>query len=177
MTVAGFEAQGLERDAELRRPTALGGVRGDPPHGIPVRVDVAAFVRHLRVGLGARGVSGEDETVAMIAERVEQHVEGVLAAGGEVLADVVDDNAGGRRVFAEDGDVEVVAVVGQAHFGLFTRGLTFERVGLDEAGGRRCQLPHGVVERAVDDHGRRRLHRRYLLAPIRRRDGCLSVCG
>ena len=98
---AAFEAQRLERDAQLRRP-AVGVARGrHGPHRVPTGVDVAPFVRDLRVRFRAGGVDDEDEAVPAIGKGVEDHLEAVLIAGGEVFADVVDDQAGRVRVVAE----------------------------------------------------------------------------
>ena len=116
------------------------------------------FVGDLRVGLRALRVGREDEAVAAIGKRIEQHLERVLIAAGEVLADLVDDDAGGIGVAAERADVEIVGVVGDAHFGDLGGRLAFVRIGLDEVRGRHRARPDLFVERAVDHDWRRCWH-------------------
>ncbi len=147
---ARLEAQRLERNAELGRPAFGPDPAGHPPDGVPVRVHVAAFVGDLRIGSGPLGVGAEDEAVAPIGEGVEQHLEGVLLGAGEVLADLVDDDAGRIGIAAQRADVEIVGVVGHAHFGGLAGRLALDRIGLHEAGGRHRGAPDGLVEHAVD---------------------------
>ena len=77
----------------------------------------------------------------------------------KILADVVDDDAGGIGVVADDADVERVAIEGEADFGQLGRRLSFVRLGLEEsAAGRRGR--HTVfVERAVERDWRARFDR------------------
>ena len=169
MPVARLEAQRLERDAELGRPALGGGRRGHPPDGVPVRVDVAALVGDLGVGAGAGGVGREDEAVAAVGEGVEQHLEGVLLGAGEVLVDVVDDDAGRLGIAAARADVEELVVEGDVHLGGLGGRLAFQRVRLHEGVGGRRRLPDGVVEHAVDDDRRGGAHGGERAAAVARR--------
>ncbi len=171
MSVARFETQRLEGDPELGGPALGRGRRGHPPHGVPVRVDVATFVGNLRVGAGAAGVGREDEAVTAIGEGVEQHLEGVLLGAGEVLADVVDDDGGGIGITAPRADVEELVVEGDIDFGGLGRRKPFARIRLDERVGRRGRLPHRVVENAVHRDRRRRAHGGERAPPVVRRHG------
>ena len=128
------------------------------------RPSLAICVSDSRAG----GVGGEHEAVAAIGEGVEDHLEAVLLAGREVLADVVDDQHRRRRVVADDADVERVAIVGDAHLGELGRRLPFVRLGLDEVVCRLRGAPRLFVERAVDRHRRARLDRADLPAAIGR---------
>ena len=170
---AALEAQRLERNADLGRPAARVAPGRDRPHRVPAGVDVAPFVGNLRVGLRAGGVGHEDEAVAAIGEGVEDHLEGVLLAGDEILADVVDDHAGGIGVVADDADVERVAIEGEAHLGQLGGGLPFVRLGLDESGRAAAVAPDLFVEGAVE-HDRRQ---RTATAPtVRRPSGdCIGI--
>ena len=174
---APLEAQRLERDADLRRPPGRIPLRGHGPHRVPARVDVPPFVRDLRVRFGARRIHDEDEPVAAIGERVEDHLEAVLLAGREVLADVVDDERGRRRVVADDADVERVVVVGDAHVGQLGRRLPFMRLGLHEVAGRLRRAPHLFVERAVERDWRARFRRAHHPAAIGRLELQRGVSG
>lgn len=93
LAVARLEPQRLERDAKLRGPAVRTTPSLNPPDRVSIGVDVAAFVRHLGIRLGASGVGREHEAVAPIGERVEEHFEDVLVASDEVLANLVDDDA------------------------------------------------------------------------------------
>ena len=133
-------------------------------------IDVAALVGDLRVRLRARGVGREHEAVAAIGERVEQHLEGVLLAPGEVLADLVDDDARWIGVAAARADVEIVVVEEHADLGGFGGRLAFERIGLDEVDGGWGAGPRLVPQIAIELDAAREAHRRHLLAAARRGD-------
>ena len=89
---AALEAQRLERNPDLGRP-AVGVAPASPPTTrasqlvLTSRPSLAICVSDF----APAGVGDEDEAVAAIGERVEQHLERVLLARREVLADVVDD--------------------------------------------------------------------------------------
>src|SRR5439155_5442845 len=60
-SLAALEAQRLEWNPDLGGPSVSRDRRRDRPHGLPARVDVAAFVGDLGVRLGAGGADDEDE--------------------------------------------------------------------------------------------------------------------
>ncbi len=142
--------------------------RRDPPHRVPVRVDVAAFVGDLRVGLRAFGIGRKHKAVAPIAERVEQDFERVLIATGKVLADLVDDDAGGTLIEAADADVEVILVEEDSHFGAFRRWFAFLRFGLHESCRGRRRGPGVLAQIAVEGDRTGQPQGCRLLAAIRR---------
>ena len=145
--VAAFEAQRLERNAQLGRPPAASRLVATVQTASQLRVDVAPFVRDLRIGLCARGVDDEYETIPAIRKGVEDHLEAVLIAGGEVLADVVNDQARRVGVVADDADIECVIVVHNAHFRRLACGGPLMRLRLDKIGRRLGDAPDFFLER------------------------------
>src|SRR6185436_17885300 len=88
---APLEPQRLERNPDLGRPAALAAGRRHGPHRVPAGVDVAPIVGNLRVRSLARHGDDADLALAAIGQVNEDYLHAVLLAGGEVLADVVDD--------------------------------------------------------------------------------------
>ena len=88
--------------------------RADVPDAVPVGVDLAPLVRHLRVPLGAGRVGRELEAVALVGEGVDDHEEPVARRGVEVLLQVADDDRRRLVVAGEDAEVERLVVVKHA---------------------------------------------------------------
>src|SRR5262249_38905711 len=133
---APFEAEGLERNPDFRRPAVLVHFRCDRPHAVPAWRDVAALVGHLQVGLRGRRVRHEDEAVAAISERVDDDLEAVLFSRDEILSNVVDDRRLARSIEAPYAQVKRVGIEEDADLRRFARGLAFVRFRLYEAGRR-----------------------------------------
>ena len=144
------ELQRLERNLDLGVPPVFADARADVPDAVPVRIGIAALVRHLRVPLRTHRVDRELIAVALVVEGVDDHLETVRVPGVEVLTQLVDDDFGRRRIFGEHADVDGVAVVEQLDLGLEGRRLALARIVLHEVGRQRCRCPRRLVESPVE---------------------------
>ena len=162
----GTELQRLERNLDLRVPAVFADARADVPDAVPVRVLIAALVRHLRIPLRAARIDRELVAVALVVERVDDDLEAVGGAGVEVLAQLVDDDRAGLGILREHADVDGAIVVQQPDLGLVGRRLALARIVLHEAGGQRRRRPRRLVELAVERDRPLRLRR--LQPPVSR---------
>ena len=117
--------------------------------------DAAAAPRRRRAGvhdgvvLHAVSVHGEQVGALLIAERVEQHRHAVVGPPLVALRPGRPDDAGVGVVRVE-GDVEVVAVVGEPDLRRLRGRGALHRTGLHEPGDRRDGRPDRIVETPVD---------------------------
>ena len=144
------ELQRLERNFDLGVPAVFTDARADIPDAVPIRVLIAALVRHLRVPLRARRVDRKLVAVALILEGIDDDLEAVSVGGVEVLAQLVDDDLRRLGIFREYADVDRAVVVQQLDFGLVGRRLTLAGIVLDEAGSHHRRRPRRFVQLAVE---------------------------
>jgi hypothetical protein len=165
MQSAQFQLHAQIEDQSVRRPHGHGDAR------TALRAAPESAVRHSRRSRhGAAAVALVDERILVppVAAGWYHHLEAVLLARREVLADVVDDEPRRVAVGAEDADVERVPVEGHAHIGPLGRGFSFARLGLHEAVGDRCLAPDALVQPPVERDGRVDRHGREVAPAVRR---------
>ena len=140
-----------ERDRELGFPAPLGRARAHDPVGVPVDVEpsdlpalgsadardepssrVLALAHDLAVELDPEGVRPEDEGVLAIVERVEKDLDRVGIREAGIAAALADDDVGGRRVVADDRNIEIAAIDQEPDFSAFGGRLALLRLLLDE---------------------------------------------
>ncbi len=149
---AHVEPKRVERQGHLDNPAVFHFARAHEPDRVPARVHLTPLVGDLLVRAGTGGIGHEDETVPPIGKGVENHLEGILIPAKEVLTDLVDYDTLRVAVVAICGDIEVVAVVGEANFRFLGGGLPFLRLALHETTDRPRHPPDGVVQRSIDVH-------------------------
>ena len=144
-------AQGLERNLHLYRPAAVEAAGSHVPHRVPVRVRVA-LVNELCVCAGAERIGVEEDSVAAVVERIEQHGEGVVLTELVGVAPhlVGDPLALGRRVPDPRRDVDAGLV--EKDPGLGPLGRLRSRVGrqLNEAADGGNRPVNGLIQHAVE---------------------------
>ena len=131
------ELQGPKGNADLRIPAILTDSRADVPDPVPVGVDLAPLVGHLRVPLGTRRVGCELEAVAPVGEGVDDDQESVAGARVEVLLQVADDDRRRLVVSGEDAEIERLVIEHDTNLGVEGGGLTLARFVLQKALGER----------------------------------------
>ena len=162
--------QGFQRDGELGFPAAFGDVRAHSPVGIPVRVECPqlaalrsgaaggdkgiarrlALSHHLAVVLDPERVGPEDERVLPVVERIEEDLERIGFGEVGIPAALADDNRVGRRVVADNPNVESAAIDEEPELGALGSGLAFVRLLLGEGAERLRERPDGFVDAPVD---------------------------
>ena len=143
--------QGLERDLHLYRPAAVEAAGSHVPHRVPVRIGVS-LVRELRVGAGAERIGVEEDSVAAVVERIEQHGEGVvLTELSGVAAHLVGHPlALGGRVPDPRRDVDICLVEQDPGLGPLGRRGSRVRRQLNEAADGGNRPVDGLVQHAVE---------------------------
>ena len=148
---AGAEADRLEGDLHLDRPTPVEAADAGIPDRVPVDVRIP-LVGELEVDEAAQGVDHEREGVPPVVERVERRDEVlVLDRLERVAPHLVGDPARiGRGVPQARRDVHAVVVVEDPRVGPLGRRCALDRHLLHETAERRSGLVHAFVEHAVD---------------------------
>ena len=152
--VAADAEPGLEAPAASAAPAAAAPAASAAPAAARAPDPAAAAGRlpaGIDDGVARHAVPVHRELVGalLVEKRVEQDRHPVVAHRLVALRPVRPDDAGVRVVRVE-GDVEVVAVVGDPHLGPLGRRSAFHRARLHEVGDRLDRQPHRVVEAPVD---------------------------
>ena len=141
--------QRAERNPELGHPARGHDGGAHIPAAVPA-VFFLALIAHLRVVLHAGGVGPEDESILLVAERIEDHQERVRLVQLGVAPGVRRDNQRRIAVVQHDAHVNRLVVIEDADLGVLGGRLSFEGFGLDETREWRGVLPHALVEGTVD---------------------------
>ena len=153
----GREAQGLERNRELRGPSLVCALRAHVPDGVPVGIQLTTGDQavHQRAGWIGREVEG----APLIAKRVEQNLDAIVGGQAGIARHLRADHPLRLRVVRDYADVEVITVVEERDVGAFRGRPALLGLALRQRTNRRGGTPDRLVQHAVDrDHIRRRRH-------------------
>ena len=152
----GRVAEALERDRHLGDPPVVDQLPGRLEERVPGAVAAAA-------GWAAVAPTGVEDCVTLHAVAIDRQPVGALliqegiehdghpvVTSRAVAVDAVGSDLRRVVVTRVEREVQVVGVVGDAHFRRFGRRGAFDRVGLDEVGDEGGIPPRRVVEASVD---------------------------
>ena len=127
---------------------------GDPPFAGEDRVEgdvLAAVAGQAEIALNAQGIDEELVSPPQIAVGIQHQTEVVV--GEDIVAVAQGDPHLSRIVVGDQGDVEVVVVVGDPSLGVDRRSDLVARADLREAGGAGGLAPTRVIEESVYSDG------------------------
>lgn len=109
-----------------------------------------ALTHDLAVVLDPERVRPEDECVLPVIECIEEDLDRVCVVEVGIAAALADDDLVGRRVVADDGNVESAAIDQEPDLGPLRGGLAFVRLLLDERAVGLRERPDRLFDAPVD---------------------------
>ena len=146
-----IEAQGRERNGDLRRPAIGRPSSLYRPHTVPLRVDVAPLVGDQCIVASAVRIGGEGEGVAAVQKRVEHQNEGIVGGELRVALHLLGDDLPGRPIERAQRHVERRGRIGDGELRPFGSRRSFAGLALPKVCTDFGASPRGLVEPTVDD--------------------------